>query len=400
MPRNDASPAPPAVAPAVLQGAFEKIGLLAPSSFAALSIWPEQYSGGLLVLEALPHGSSVGEGDVVAVLDTRAIDEEIHRFELEAQSAAIRHRGVVEKNRLDQEAARSQLELARAGLARAQRSLEGWKKNELAFQEREDEISKRWEQANVEDQTDELDQLQKMYAADALVDATEDIVIKRSERQLDLTLKSNQLSRDRSRHRKELDLALQTEQREEQVAKQAEDVARLVRQQALDAEARADAEQRSAEALADQDEKLARLRRDRERLVLRAPRGGVLLHGASKDYRPGRTPVRHDRGGQLAFHQDLFLIADPEPTAVALVVNDGEAAQLPQGASVRVETLGLVQASGRGTVQVASCPSSSSASEANYTADVVLEQGLAGAAYGSRAKVVVETPEAAPEAEG
>jgi hypothetical protein len=41
-----------------------------------------------------------------------------------------------------------------------------------------------------------------MYAADALVDATEDIVIKRSERQLDLTLTSNQLARDRSRFRR------------------------------------------------------------------------------------------------------------------------------------------------------------------------------------------------------
>ncbi len=383
------------------QGAFEKIGILAPSSFAALSIWPEQYSGTLLVLEALPHGSSVAEGDVLAQLDTRAIDEEIHKAELETQSATIRHQGVVEKNRLDEEAAESQLELAESSLDRAQRSLEGWKTNELAFIERQDEISKRYEEANAEDQIDELDQLEKMYKADALVDATEDIVIKRSRRQLDLTQTSNRLSRDRSQYRWQLDLALQTEQREEQVAKQAEELARLMRQQEIDARSRADAGLRSADSVREQEEKLARLRRDRERLVLRAPRPGVLLHGASKDYRPERTPARVDRGSQLAVHQELFLIADPEPSAVALDVSDADLARLQNGTSVRVQTLGPIQANGpasvTGTARVELYPSSSSANDATYTADVTLERGLAGATYGSRAKVVVEASEKASE---
>ncbi len=388
-------PAQPPIPPA--PGAFEKVGILAPSSFTAVSIWPEQYAGALLVLEALQHGSSVAEGDVLAKLDTRAVDEEIHKAELEAQSAAIRHQSVVEKNRLDQEAAESQLELAKASLDRAQRSLEGWKKDELAFIEREDEISKRYEEANVEDQTDELDQLEKMYQADALVDATEDIVIKRSRRQLDLTQTSNRLARDRSQYRRQLDLALQTEQREEQVRKQAEELARLTRQQEIDARVRADAELRSADSVREQDEKLARLRRDRERLVLRAPRAGILLHGASKDYRPGRSPARVDRGSQLAVHQELFLIADPEPSAVALDVSDADLARLHSGTSVRVQTLGPIQASVTGTTQVALYPSSSSANEATYPADVTLEHGIAGAAYGSRAKIVVEASEKAVE---
>jgi HlyD family secretion protein len=387
-----AEPSPQAApaASAFAGDAFEKTAILVPSSFEALSIWPEQYAGRLIVLEVMPHGSEVKEGDVVAQLDARAIEDEIHRAELEVQSATVRHNGVVERNRLDGEAAVSALELARASLARAQRSLEGWKRDELAFNTRQDELSRRWEQANVEDQTDELDQLKKMYDADALVDATEDIVLKRSKRQLELTEVSNQLSRDKSQYKKDLELALQTEQREEQVRKQTEDLARLERQQALEAEARADAERRSADALAQETEKLERLRRDRERLVLRSPRAGVLLHGASQDYRPGKQPARHARGGELAFRQELFLIADPAPTQAALLLNDGEASRLPGGASVRVEALGPATGKAMGTVRLAQVPTASSPSEASYAADVVLEFGLEGVPYGARVRVVPE----------
>jgi multidrug efflux pump subunit AcrA (membrane-fusion protein) len=229
-----------------------------------------------------------------------------------------------------------------------------------------------------------------MYDADALVDATEDIVLKRSRRALDLTRISNQLARDRSQYRKDLELVLQTEQREEQVKRQTEDLARLTRQQALDAEARADAEQRSADALAEVRAKLERLQRDRERLALRAPRDGILLHGAARDYRPGRTPARYDAGAQLPLRQDLFLVADPTPALVTLSLNDGQAARFAANTAVRVETFGPVKAEGRGTLKLHALPSASSASEASYAGDVVVEGGLPGVAYGTRVRVVAE----------
>jgi hypothetical protein len=363
--------------------AAEQTAVFTPSVYAALAIWPEQYSGGLLVLEAKPPGTIVAEGDVIAVLDTRAIDDELHRLELEAQSAAVRHQGVAEKNRIDEAAARSQLELAKAGLERTRRTLEGWKKSELAFAKRADELQKRQEQARVEDETDELDQLEKMYKADALVDATEDIVIKRSRRSLELTKTMNQLSRDRSAYRESLDLALQTEQKEEQARTQAEALERLAQQQALDARARGDAELRSADALREQNEKLERLRRDRAQLVLRAPRAGLLLHGSARDFRPGRSAPRHERGSSLAFRQDLFLVADPAPSALALELGDTELASLPGDSKVRVQAIGAPAAEARGSLHV----DPQARSNAKCEAGITLEAPLEGAVYGARARV-------------
>jgi hypothetical protein len=368
----------PQAAPAAA-GPPEKTAVFAPSQFRALAIWPEQYAGGLLVLEAKPQGTLVAEGDVIATLDTRAIEDELHKAELEAQSADVRHQGVVEKNRLDEAAARSQLELAKAGLERTQRALDGWKKSELAFAKRGDEIQKRQEQARVEDETDELDQLEKMYKADALVDATEDIVLKRSRRALDLTKTANQLSRDRSSYRESLDLVLQTEAREEQARTQADALVRLVKQIEIDARARADAELRSADATGEQVEKLQKLRRDRAQLVLRAPRAGVLLHGAAKDYRPGRTPPRHERGSTLAFRQDLFLVADPAPSALALDVAETELAKFADGAKVVVSAGAQVQ----GSLHV----DPYARANAQCEAVVTLDESFPAALYGSHATV-------------
>lgn len=373
-------------------GPFEKTGVFAPSNYAAIAIWPDQFGGGMIVLEVKPQGAQVAQGDVIATLDTRAIQDELHKAELEAQSSAIRHQGVVEKNRLDSEAAKMQLELAKSSLDRAQRSLEGWKKFELAFTKRLDEIMKRNEQANVEDQTDELDQLTKMYKDDALVSATEDIVIKRSVRQLDMTKTQNQLSRDRALYRESYDIAMQTEQKEEQVRTQAEAYDRLKKQLEIDARARKDAEVRSADSLREQNEKLEKLRRDREALVLRAPRAGVLLHGAGKDYRPGKTPPRYDRGSSLGFRQEIFLIADPAPTAVALDLGDGDLAKLPNGSQVNVQAVGAAPANAKGSLRVDAYPRTSSPNDATYEATVTLDTPITGAVYGARAKVTAEAP--------
>jgi hypothetical protein len=107
----------PKAAPAA-PPASERNGVFAPASPAAVSIWPEAYTGELLVVEVMPQGSAVKEGDVIAKLETRSIDEQVHQAELEATSGAIRHQGVVEKNKIDDDAAAAALAVARAFLDR------------------------------------------------------------------------------------------------------------------------------------------------------------------------------------------------------------------------------------------------------------------------------------------
>jgi HlyD family secretion protein len=367
--------------------AAERSGVFAPASSVALSLWPEAYAGELLLVEVMPQGSAVKEGDVVARLDTRSIDEQLHQAELEAASAAVRHAGVVEKNKIDDEAAASALDLAKSALDRARRSLEGWKGKEIAFAKRGDDISKKNEDANIDDQKDELAQLEKMYKADELVDATEEIVLKRAQRRLAISEDSVGLSGDRRKYRVDYDEAMQTEVKQEAVRTQEQALDRLVRSLAIERRAREDGLLRSKDALDQQNQKLERLKRDREKFAIHAPRAGVLLHGKEKDYRPGRTPARFERGSALAARTDVFLVADPDTVAVTLDVPESMLKEAGEGASVVVQSVAMPGENGAGKLHVEAYPAAKPGEENGYDGTVTLDHPMPGVLFGMRAKV-------------
>lgn len=363
-------------------------GVFRPASYSELSIWPAAYSGEMLLIEVLAHGSLVKQGDVVARLETRAIDEEIHQAELESASAAIRHAGLIEKNAIDEQAGAGAVEHEKAELERARRSLEGWRTRELEFARRSDEIEKQQIQNGIDDQKDELGQLEAMYKADELVDATEEIVLKRSKRGLALSQVGQQLQRDRRQFEIEFNEARQLETREQSIKMQSEALDRTLRTQAIEARARADAAHRSQDALALQNERVDRLRRDRELLTIRAPRDGVLLHGASKDYRAGATTARYERGNPLALHTDLFLVAEPEVRAVALDIDESALSKVKDGAQVTVESVARPGEKVAGVLHIDAWSAKGATREAtSLSATVELERPLAGARYGMHAGV-------------
>jgi len=368
----------------------ERPGVFAPAASSAISFWPEAYSGELLVTEVMPQGTVVAEGDVIAKLDTHSIDDQIHQAELEARSASIRNDGVVERNKIDDEAAASALELAKSALDRTKRSLEGWSAKEIPFARRSDDIGKKNEDAGIDDQKDELAQLEKMYKADELVDATEEIVLKRAKRRLAISEDACGLSVDRRKYKVDYDEAMQTEVKKEAVKTQEQALDRLVRTQAIERRAREDALARSKDALDQQKERLDRLKRDREKFAVHAPRAGVLLHGKEKDYRPGRTPARYERGSQLSARNDLFLVADPDSLAVAVDVPESMLKDAREGASVVVQAVAPASESGSGKIHIETYPSAKGGEENGYEATVRLEHAIPGVLFGMRAKVKLQ----------
>ena len=383
------APAPAAGGKAGASAPNERNGVFAPASPAPVSLWFEAYSGEMLVLEALPQGSAVNEGDVVARLETRTIDDQVHQAELEARSAAVRHAGVVEKNKIDDDAAAAALEQAKASLERAKRTLEGWTGKEVPFNRRGDDLGKRNEDAGIDDQKDELAQLEKMYKADELVDDTEEIVMKRSKRRLAITEDARSLSVDRRGYRMEYDEAMQTEIKKEAVRMQELSLDRLLRTQAVDKRAREDALARSKDALDQQNLKLERLRRDREKFAIKSPRAGILLHGKEKDYRPGKSPARYERGSTLPARSDVFLVADPEALAVAFDVPESMLGEAREGAAVEVKSVAATGGKSLGTVHFEAYPSTKVGDENGFEATAKLSSAIPGVLFGMRAKVVL-----------
>jgi len=379
-PRASVAPSPGAPA-VVAANSGSKPAVFAPANATPWSYWPEEWKGPLLVLEVLPHGAKVKQGDVLARFDLRPLDEQIRTAELDLKSAQVRHTGLVERQRIEEESAQSSLAVARAALARTERSLAAYKESELAFQRRNDELDQRRERSYVEDQQDELGQLEEMYKRDELVDGTEDIVLKRQKRGLAITQDATALSRDRAKKRFDVDIVLDTEQREEAKRTQAEAVERQSRSQSIDERARGDALARSTEELADKEARLARLKRDREALGAKAPRDGVFLHGAPKDWRAGRTPTRIERGSNVAAHADVASVADLGVKELRLELAGSDLAKWKEGARITVKS--QTDATLTGKLRVEPWPRG----DGNFDAVVELDDDADAIPAGARADV-------------
>lgn len=362
-------------------------GVLVPAELEAISLWPETYRGELLVLEVLPQGSPVEAGDVVARLDTRALTEQIRQAELDVRSAEIKHAGLVERNRMAAEAAESKRARTTAELERARRALEGYLEHELSFSQRGDELSEMREKHWVDDQKDELDQLEQMYEADELTDATEEIVLKRSRRDLEHTQRRNALSRDQRDYQVNYTRAMQREQREEAVRKQEQALEHLLRTQALDTESRVDGETRSAAELEKKRTQLARLQADLELLTVRAPRAGILLHGKERDYRPGGSPPRLARGSNLSARKDAFVVAAPDELEVALDVPESALAKVRDGAGAVVRPVAQPDVELRGALVLPTYPASRKGGESQFEAVVELNDPAPDLVVGMHVKV-------------
>jgi HlyD family secretion protein len=372
-------------------------GTAVPAEGTAIAIWPESYSGELVVLDVLAHGSIVKQGDVIAHLELRPIDEQIRQAELEAHSALVRHTNTEAKEEIDREAALSALEQARSALDRSRRALEGWEKHELEFLKRGADLEDKHRLAGIEDQNDELAQLEKMYKADELIDATEEIVIKRAKRAIDLSKLGLALAREQQSYHEKYDETLQTEAKREGVRVQESALERLVQSQAIDRRAEDDGLERSKAQLADQQRKVDELHRDRELLTLHAPRSGVLLHGSLDDYRPKQVPPRYERGSRLTPRTELFTVSDPEKLVVAVDVPESKIKLAKAGSAVEVHPAFDPSLSVAGKLRVEAYPEAKSAAapENSFEANIDLDHPISGLRVGMRLKVKL-----APESGG
>jgi multidrug resistance efflux pump len=374
---------------------LSRSGTFIPSVFDEIDIWTEEYFGELLLLEALPHGSPVNAGDVIARFDLRNIDRQILIAEREIRAAELQLESARIQAGIDAERESQTLESARKELELARRYFEGYESVELDLVHREAEARRQYTEHSIEDQQAELKQLEAMYRDDELTDATEEIVLSRSRRNLARTVQSLKLQDERRAYTEAFSEAIQTERRRKDVEAKADHLKRLEARVEIDGRTRRNGVVQVEEALADKVDKLEKLRRDREMLTVRAPRNGILLHGSADDYRPGKSAPRYERGQRAALRSVLFCVAEPDRVWLALDVPESELEEVREGTPVRVTPVAVPGAEFMGTLDLECYPSPGSARtpENTYAAVVKLESAASGIKPGMRggAEIVTET---------
>jgi HlyD family secretion protein len=374
-------PAPPE--PPALFGTLVPL----PADALPVELWPEAWSGDWLITEVAAHGTWVHEGQVLARFHPRALQDALERAEQELASAQREHRLSTGRAELEAEAEREKLQAASAALARAQAGFQSWREFELPMRREQAALTDLFAQHGIEDQEAELAQLEAMYGADELTDATEELVLMRGRRNLARARTQLDIARRQRAKTAEFDWVREDQEKEEAFQQQRAAYERLTATAELDSAARRLRTERSEQELTRKQRETERLRRDAALLEVRAPREGLLLHGAASDWESGGGPARLARGDRAPTRRPAFTITGGRQYYVALEV--GEAVRARGATAARVSWSGLQEFGHDGRLEIESFPTpkSAGAEESRYAARVTGLGELKGAAPGMRVSV-------------
>jgi multidrug efflux pump subunit AcrA (membrane-fusion protein) len=313
---------------------LERDGTFLPAEASELKLDLRAYSGNLIIEEVLPNGRLVNKGDVIARIKTKGIDRQLETDEMALKRTMMDLNQAEERARMQDQKAAASLERAQRDAVRAAKRLKGYVEHEKALDEEGERMGVESRKYRIDDQRDELEQLEKMYSEDELVDATEEIVLKRQRRNFARTQASFDLSEKRRLHRKAYydtwrreDLALDSRH-------EAQSLERTQKSQAMDRQkTEVDLGKRRYD-LERAKEKMLDLRRDREQFVIRAPRSGILLHGRD-DAAPWTDKL--EVGSKLKNRTVFATVAAPDKLKVATTIQEKNLFKLKVDIAVEVQ---------------------------------------------------------------
>ncbi len=322
-----------------LPRAFQVQGRFVPSSPRTLSFWPEAFQGDLLLTWVLPQGTPVAKGSLLARFDTKSLERSLQDLarQVEAQELALDK--AVQEDRLASASEKKQIEDARKALARAEKAFRMWEKVELPLAHRSEDLQAQRMADNIQDQKDELEQLEKMYRQDELVDETEEIVLRRARRNLARALEAQALRTAQLKHKREYAEPLERAKRLEGIQALSRKLSDLQVRVKLSARSRKAGIEKLRRDLRRLRARLDDLKKDREFFQLRSPVPGILLYGSPKAYRPGGTPPSYKKGSRLPARTVLFTIASPEKVDFALDLAESRLPSLKERTAVKVRAL-------------------------------------------------------------
>ncbi len=276
----------------------------------------------LKIREISPEGTKVANGDVIVAFETEDLEQKMR----EAEQA-------VELGRLDLQASELDLEqlqrtlsldqaLAEREIRNAQQDFKYFTEVARPNQERTVRRSVENSQHSLEYAQEEYNQLKRMYDEDELTEESEEIVLKRTQRDVEsrqFYLEQAQLGAARTL---DYDLPREMEQKSEELERARLEHERVQVTLPLEREKKKVAVDKSRIDVEKQQRELAELADDLTRMTMTAPSAGVLYYGqcvrgawtgvagAQRDLQSGQA-VPHDKTlVTLVDPDDLFLRAD------------------------------------------------------------------------------------------
>jgi multidrug efflux pump subunit AcrA (membrane-fusion protein) len=374
-----------------LRSVLERDGRLVPAEATAMAPVFESWSGELEIQELAAHGASVNQGDILVRYDASKLEEQLRSVELDLAQAQQRAQIALDELRLAEQEEKDALTRAERDVEWARRRLKGYLEKEREFEKEGDRLGRQMQSYGLEDQQDELAQLEKMYKEDELVDATEEIVLKRTRRRLAQSQAQINLSNRRSDYRFELEFAIKLESTELEVATKVAALERQQRGTELKRAGRTLTQEKSRFDLEKQRTGVERLRRDRDRLTVRAPHAGMLLHG-DPEAAPAKSAWK--KGTRAAPNAVQLFVAKSDKYEIVLDVPEPSVLQARSGKAAESALTAIPGQKLVGSLRVDWLPSSRDGNTNLYRARIAVAESDARFRSGLSCKTRIVLDEA------
>ncbi len=160
-------------------------GYFEPTESYEVRVRPKSYQGELSIVTVAVPGTAVKKGDSLIQLDSTQIKKQLAAAENEQATADANLAKAQADVQLGEAGDALALKMQQTELSNSEEGLKWWEQVDGAQMLKSAELAVKTSKDNVEDNTDELEQLKKIYKSEELTNATADIVVKRAIRGLE-----------------------------------------------------------------------------------------------------------------------------------------------------------------------------------------------------------------------
>lgn len=308
-------------------------GIVEAEFMTEISLRPEVFKT-LEVVKAVSHGAEVKKGQLLVQLETKDLEDQIHETQLAVELGELSLKEAEEN--LDYIKATAPLTMAQAERSQmiARRELRQYQETDRPLAVRSAKQSLKSSKGQLENATEELRQLEKMYKADDLTEETEEIILKRARR----SVESAELYVELAKVRADRTLAETIPEREKKLSETAtqQDLTLEKLKVTLPMERRKQeiALEKLKRSQKDLVEKLEKLEGDLDLLDVKAPVEGVVYYGRCQDGKWSSIDTvakQMEPGKTLTANQVFLTIVKLRPLRVRISLSEKDVRHVKKG---------------------------------------------------------------------
>ena len=327
------APATHALKKGTLKSKAQVDAVIEPRQMEAVKLTPKSWSD-FTVQEVVAHGARVKKGDVLVKFEADKLKDQLDDLEAERPGAKIAFElATAELENLEQSTP-AKLDSAKRLFRNADEDYSYFESTGRPQREKSAKFSLKGAEQRLENVSEELKQLQKMYEADDVTEETEEIVLKRQKyaleaaqfyldstkltttRDLDVLIPREYENLKNNRRDQELALTLAEQNLPRTLAKKKLDHEKLKR------------DQKKAE------KKLADLKSDMELLAIESPMDGVVFYGANENGKwttGGAVSKKLVAGGKVMANEVLMTVVNPDDLVMKATISESELGNFEEG---------------------------------------------------------------------